>query len=165
MSVRLFLTGVLLFAALLGPVPAAAAPPSVACGPAATTTRLAGTFPATLPFPQLQATLVGLTGSYTGHVVLQPVAAPPPALAEGCQENSHFVLTGFTGRLIATLPQLGTVVVLDTGPQPINATLELHLGAESNRPLLTFRSDRPVATIFGVVQFVQIVGGQVVHSR
>ena len=162
---RPLLIGLLLLGVWLSPAPSVGADAPARCQPAATSTTVQGTFPATLPFPLLQAAVVGLTGSYEGHVVFQPLAAGPPALAEGCKESSRFTLTNFTGRLIATLPQLGQVTVLDTGTQPINATLTIHFGTEPNKPILTFRSDRPVTTIFGTVQFIQIVGGQVVQAR
>ena len=160
MPSRRLVIGLVLMGALLGPATARAAE-SPLCSPPATQQTVAGTFPGTLSFPALHATLVGLTGSYTGHIGFEPIAAPPPALSDGCKENSRFTLTGFTGSLTATLPGVGTVVLLTT--QPITASLSLHFGTEPNKPILTFRSDRPVLLGTTPVQVIQIVGGELVQ--
>ena len=150
-----------------GGVAHAASPPL--CTPPATQSTLAGAFagfPLTvLNSPLLQVQLLGASGTFRGHVVLEPVPAPPPAVSDGCKEDSNFTLSGFTGTLVATGPAVGPVPVNLTATQPIDASLHVHFGPEPSRPLLTFQSDTPVQGSFGTVTFVQIVGGQVVVSR
>src|SRR6266540_399848 len=97
--------GLALLAPLSGREAALAAGPS-ACQPRRF--QLSGDFSLTPVLPILsnsgspvQATLVGTAGTFQGHVVFQPVAAPPPAISEGCKENSRFTVTGFAGALVA----------------------------------------------------------------
>jgi hypothetical protein len=158
-------------AALAAPLP----PP---CGPSATPFDLAGAFPATIPIlgsPLLQATLDGITGTFSGHVVFEPLAAPPPALSDGCKEDSQFTLEGFTGSLTATGPLAlelfgsSPVTVLLT-TQSTNAKLQVHFGTEPNNPQLTFRSDVPVLFLvppgqFVPVRLVQILGLQIITMK
>jgi hypothetical protein len=145
----------------------AASPPT--CAPPATRSTLAGAFagsPLTvLNSPLLQVQLLGASGTFRGHVVLEPVPAPPPAVSDGCKEDSTFTVSGFTGTLVASGPAVGPVPVILTATQPIDASLHVHFGSEPSRPLLTFHSDTPVQGSFGTVTFVQIVGGQVVASH
>jgi hypothetical protein len=155
------------------PSAALAADPPL-CQPPASISNLGGTFPGA-PLvalnrpPDLQVAMIGQTGSWEGHVVFQPRPSPPPALSDGCQENSRFTITGFTGTLVMS----GTVAsdlfgfspVIVTATQPTDASLQVHFGTQSSRPLLTFRSKTPVNTIFGPVRMLQIVGGQVVHAK
>src|SRR6476469_5727565 len=119
----------------LGDGPAVAlAAPSTPCAPPATEFALAGTFPAPpLPIfdraPILQVTLTGQSGAFEGHVVLQPVPAGQ-ALSDGCQENSRFTVTAFTGTLTLTgtlAAQLfGFSPVVVSADQPTDASIQVH---------------------------------------
>ncbi len=165
---------------------AAAADPT-SCPPMQQT--VVGTFSATpvlpiLNHPLLQATLTGAAGTFQGHIVFQPIPVPPSAISDGCQENSQFTVQGFVGSLtlagdaVRALTQTAfgvesSLLKLET-TQPINASLQLHFGSQSSKPLFTFRSDQPVTVQVlvgstfvpvGSVQFVQIVGGQVIQVR
>jgi hypothetical protein len=134
----------------------AATPP--ACAPPASQTTLSGTFAtSSLPIltsPLLQVQLVGASGTFQGHVVLEPIPAPPPAVSDGCKEDSEFLVSNFTGSLVATGPAVGPVPLVLVATQPINARLQVHFGPEPSRPLLTFLSDTPVQGSLGTVQFV-----------
>jgi hypothetical protein len=157
---------------LLAPTAAVAAVPPD-CAPPATPSTLDGAFPAPplsiLNQPALRVTLAGLTGTFHGHIVFQPRTAPPPALSDGCQENSRFTINDFTGMLSVSGPlatQLfGVSPFQALASQPIDASLEVHFGVQPSRPLLTFRSKQPVQTSFGPLRFLQIVGGQVIHAE
>ena len=77
----------------------AAAPPL--CAPPATQGVLAGTLspPSLLPIlssPLLQAFVIG-TGTFTfeAHIVMEPIPAPPPAISDGCKEDSRFTVHNF----------------------------------------------------------------------
>jgi hypothetical protein len=157
---------------LLSPTAAlAAVPPD--CAPPASESTLTGVFPAPplsiLNQPALQVTLTGTSGSFRGHIVFQPQAVPPPGLSDGCQENSRFTISDFTGTLSVSGPlaaQLfGVSPFQAIATQPIDASLEVHFGTQPSRPLLTFRSKQPVQTSFGPLRFLQIVGGHIIHTR
>ncbi len=105
---------------------------------------------------------VGASGTFQAHVVLEPIAAPPPAVSDGCKEDSEFVVSGFTGSVVATGPAVGPVPLVLVAVQPISASLQVHFGPEPSRPLFTFRSDTPVQGSLGTVQ---IVGGQVISIQ
>lgn len=164
--------------ALAGQGAALAAPLPPPCGPSATPFDLSGAFPATIPIlgsPLLQATLDGITGTFQGHVVFEPLAAPPPALSDGCKEDSQFTVEGFTGSITAIGPlalalfgSSPATVLLTT--QSTNAKLQVHFGENPNNPQLTFRSDVPVLFLvqpgqFVPVRFVQIIGLQIITIK
>lgn len=173
-----FVLALMLTFAMPGQGVALAAPLPPPCGPSATPFHLAGTFPATIPIlgsPLLQAAVDGITGTFRGHVVFEPLAAPPPALSDGCKEDSQFTLEGFTGSVTATGPlalelfgSSSATVLLTT--QSTNAKLQVHFGTEPNNPQLTFRSDVPVLFLvppgqFVPVRLVQILGLQIITIK
>jgi len=163
----------------------AAAPPE--CAPPATRSAFDGTFPATIPVlnsPLLQAVVAGTTGTAHGNILFVPKAALPPAISDGCKENSRFVVTDFLGQLTLTnvsgaplpfgpitLPQDVPITVLATLPnRPINARLGVHFGLEPNEPVITFRSDELVLFLPGTplereVRILQIVGAEVIQLQ
>lgn len=169
---HVIVTVLVLVLALSAPKGALAAqlPP---CGPSATVSDLSGAFPAEMTIlnsPLLQATLVGFTGTFTGHVVFTPLSAPPPAVSDGCKENSRFTAEDFTGVLFASGPvalQLfgGSPFPVLVAEQPTDLSLQVHFGTEPNKPILTFRSTEPVLFLGQPVRFVQIIGLQIVASQ
>jgi hypothetical protein len=165
---RLARGAVVVMLVLAGNGVAYAATPPV-CAPPASQTSLSGSFSNSsltiLNSPVLQVQLVGASGTFQGHVILEPIAAPPPTVSDGCKEDSEFVVSGFTGSVVAAGPALGPVPLVLVAIQPINARLQVHFGPELSRPLLTFRSDTPVQGSLGTVRFVQIVGGQIISTR
>lgn len=180
--VRAVLAGSLaLFGLLPGRgVALAATPPQ--CAPPATPVNLAGILSPISPLPilnspgLLQAFVLG-TGTFEAHIVFEPIPAPPPAISDGCKEDSRFTVYNFMGTLFVAGPvaqQLG----LPQYPNPIlstiqstNASLEVHFGPEPNRPMLTLRSDVPVLFFppGGLppvpVRLLQIVGLQVIAGN
>jgi hypothetical protein len=165
----------------------AAADPST-CPP--TQETVSGSFTTTpvLPIlnhpPLLQATLAGSAGTFQGRIIFQPISVPPIVISDGCQENSRFTVQGFVGSLTLTGEAVRSITQAAFGidstqlqlqaTEPINASLQLHFGTQTSKPLFTFQSDRPVTVQVlvgttlvpvGTVQFVQIVGGQVVQVR
>lgn len=162
---------------------AAATPPE--CAPPATRSPFDLTFPATITVlnsPLLQAVIAGTTGTAHGDILFVPKAAPPPAISDGCKENSRFVVTDFLGQLTLTstvplpfgpitLPPGVPITVLATFTgQPINARLGVHFGPEPSEPVITFRSDEPVLFLPGTpleqpVRILQIVGGEVIQFQ
>jgi hypothetical protein len=144
----------------------AATPP--ACEPPASRFELTGAFPGSVPAfttPALQATLVGTSGTFAGRGVFQPKPAPPPAISEGCKENSQFTVTDFQGTLLVQGAAFGPVSLATFPGQPVDARLSVHFGSEPNKPVLMFRSDEPVSLGGVPVRSVQIVGGQIVFVK
>ncbi len=159
---------------------AAQAPP---CGPSATQFDVAGSLTPGTPLPilsnpasPLQVALVGIAGTFQGHIVFTPLSAPPPAISDGCQENSRFTVEGFIGSVVVTGPLAGALFGADphfllSTTQPTNASLQVHFGPQPSKPVLTFHSDPPVlffpqAGQPGVpVRFLQIVGLEVTASN
>src|SRR5262245_9527513 len=86
----------------LAPAAAGRADPTV-CPPEQT--RVFGNFPGVIPIlnhPLLQATVAGTAGAFQAHLVFQPIPVAPPAISDGCQENSRFTVEDFVGSLPLT---------------------------------------------------------------
>lgn len=175
--------------ALSGFVLAPAAVPGVAlaqCEPPAHRGVRTETFPAVITIldsPLLHVQLVGFGGSGSGRIIWQPIPAPPPAVSDGCKENTRFTVENFQGVMIATnrtgapltvgpitIPAGAVPVVVLATTEPIDASLLVHFGParEPNKPMVTFRSDKPVLFLPGTpaqtsVRFVHLVGGAVNH--
>jgi len=159
--------------AVTGPGTARAAATPPACNPPATVFDVAGTLAPTTPFfilsnpsSPLRAFLLG-TGTFQGHVIWQPITA---ALSDGCHENSRFIVAGFTGIVFVEGPLATTLFGHSPFPllvvtQPTTASLQVHFGNEPSKPVLTFRSNRPVLLLGQPVQFVQIVGLEIIATH
>jgi hypothetical protein len=159
--------------AVTGPGTARAAATPPACNPPANVFDVAGTLAPTTPFfilsnpsSPLRAFLLG-TGTFQGHVVWQPITA---ALSDGCHENSRFTVEGFTGIVFVEGPLATTLFGHSPFPllvvtQPTTASLQVHFGDEPSKPVLTFRSNRPVLLLGQPVQFVQIVGLEIIATH
>jgi len=144
----------------------AATPP--ACAPPASHFELAGAFPGSVPTfttPALQATLIGTSGTFEGRGVFQPKSAPPPAISEGCKENSEFTVADFQGTLLVQGSAFGPVALSTFPGQPTDARLSVHFGPEPNKPVLTFRSKQPVSVGGVPVRSVQIVDGEIISVK
>jgi hypothetical protein len=138
------------------------------CEPPASHFELAGAFPGTVPAfttPALQASLIGTSGTFEGRGVFQPKPAPPPAISEGCKENSQFTVTDFQGTLLVQGAAFAPVALATFPGQPVDARLSVHFGPEPNKPVLTFRSAEPVSLGGVPIRSVQIVGGQIVFVK
>ena len=158
--------GLIMLALAMDARGALAAPPT--CEPPASHFELTGAFPGTVPAfttPALQATLIGTSGTFEGRGVFQPKSAPPPAISEGCKENSQFTVTAFQGTLLVQGAAFGPVALATFPGQPTDARLSVHFGPEPNKPVLTFRSKEPVSLGGVPVRSVQIVGGEIVFVK
>ena len=186
LKMRVWLGSVLLASslALFGPLPGrgvawAAAPPL--CQPPATPTILAGTLNPFVPLPILTSPLLQVfvvgTGTFAAHIVMEPIPALPPAISDGCKEDSRFTVNGFMGQLCVlgftavqlNLPQCPSPLLSTT--QPANISIVVHFGTEPSKPLLTLLSDAPlnyfpqVGQLPVQVRFLQIVRLQVIASH
>ncbi len=123
----------------------------------------AGSLVGVTVFPGI-GTFVGHSGTYEGHVVIEPIEATAP---EGLKEDSWFNVTGFHGSVcLATTPPLCAVTF-----SPVDAWISVHFGDEPNKPVATVlvtSGDLRLILPWGVsdpLKLMKIVGGEVVQLR